>query len=708
MYNSWIYLEPTPADWERAARHPACDGVSSRKMKKTALLLATSVIASQGAAYALGVTPYLPLNLDPEVENQVERVLILGDEPVMTRPIPAALVLDALPKACKVDRPLCESVRRYLDRYMHATGVEFTSVSAAATSGSSNTALPNQHGEKAQSPYEVAGAAYLQPNSYMLLNVGGVAYQGRATPTGTMLSLGFDWAQLDIGWRDHWWSPMTDSSMLISTEAPTMPSITLSNYRPLTRFGLTYEAFVARMSEQDNIELPLTGPTPKFTRGYPKMGGIRIGIEPVSGWAISAQRVLVWGGGAAGGQSLSDILKAFFHPGQAQTTGFGAGVAPIGKQEASLTSRFIFPGRVPFSVYFEYAGDDTLAGHSPLIGKPVISAGIDFPRIGPFSLTYEVDSWSPTWYVHGASSVQTGYPAGLTNYGDNIGNWFGDQRVLATANSFADAVGGQSNMLRLGWEPSFGGLMQLTLRALADENGTLFDTYSYKNEYLESLSYSYPWKGYDVGAEVDAGRDVFGDHYLRFEGYLRDGDALLRGSDDDSETAAFTGDRPNGDELYVSAGADYYRTLINLHLAAYPPYYTKWTAGPYIAVGARRKVSTHQDLGVALEGDDISGRTLLSVRMLDYRYRFNGPLAVNAFVGASRYALATPAYGVYTGAGLQWRNVLPGWDIGLDYRTVLYAQRERDLPTDPEPLGTVKPDSLTSIYSWTLYLSRKF
>ena len=88
----------------------------------------------------------------------MERVLILGDEPVMTRPIPAALVLEALPKACKVDRPLCESVRHYLDRYMQTTGVEFTSVSAAATSGSSNTVLPNQHGEKAQSPYEVAGA----------------------------------------------------------------------------------------------------------------------------------------------------------------------------------------------------------------------------------------------------------------------------------------------------------------------------------------------------------------------------------------------------------------------------------------------------------------------------------------------------------------------------------------------------------------------
>src|SRR2546430_5040179 len=106
--------------------------------------------------------------------------------------------------------------------------------------------MPNQLGETAQSPFQVAGAAYIQPSAYALVNVGGVAYQGRETATGSVISVGFDWAQLDLGYRDHWWSPMTDSAMLISTEAPTMPSITLSNYDPLTRLGMQYEVFAAR------------------------------------------------------------------------------------------------------------------------------------------------------------------------------------------------------------------------------------------------------------------------------------------------------------------------------------------------------------------------------------------------------------------------------------------------------------------------------
>jgi hypothetical protein len=645
-----------------------------------------------------GVTPYLPLNLDPDVENAIERVLILGDKPVMTRPIRAALVLDALPKACEVDRPLCERVRRYLDRYMQGAGVEFLSLSAAATTGSSNITLPNEHGTKAQSPYEVSGAAYLQPNAYMLLNVGGEAHQGRVTPTGTMLSLGFDFAQLDLGWRDHWWSPMTDSSMLISTEAPTMPGVTLSNSRPLTRLGINYEVFAARMSESSRIQLTTGG----LTRGYPNMGGTMFSIEPVSGWGLSAQRVLIWGGGEAGPVPLSQLLNAFFNPAKAQSNGFGGtGTHVIGKQEASFASRLIFPSHHPFSVYFEYAGNDTNGGRNYLLGKADVSAGIDFPHLGPFDLTYEIDSWSPTWYVHGASSVQTGYLDGIVNYGDSIGNWFGDQRVLATPTSVADQIGGQSNMLRLGWTPSFGGYLQLQLRALANEAQTIYATFPYRNEYLESLSYSYPWHGYAVGAELDTGRDVFGSHYLRIEAHLRDGEALASSGD---ATSAFAGDRAEGSELYIQTGINYYRMQ-------YSPVtdvriYSPWTVGPHLAIGAWRRASEHQDLGVSLDVDDIQGRGLLGLHMLDYRYRFGRHIAFHVFAGPARYSVGTPAYGFYLGGGPQWRDVLPGWDLGFEYHRVIDAERLRDLPTDQQ--GGDRPDSFHNIYSWGLYLTRKF
>ncbi len=63
---------------------------------------------------ARGRQPLPALNLDPDIERQIERVLILADKPVLTRPIAAATVLDALPAACQKDAVLCREVRRYL------------------------------------------------------------------------------------------------------------------------------------------------------------------------------------------------------------------------------------------------------------------------------------------------------------------------------------------------------------------------------------------------------------------------------------------------------------------------------------------------------------------------------------------------------------------------------------------------------------------
>jgi Capsule assembly protein Wzi len=655
--------------------------------KKVGVMVAALLALPVREAVARGVTPYLPLNLDPQVEAEVERVLILGGKPVMTRPIPTATVLDALPKACEADAVLCERVRKVLKNYMHNSGIEFVSLEASDSQGHADPVMPNQHGRTEDSHYQLAAAAYVQPNSYMLLNVGGVAYQGKSTATGSVLSLGFDWAQLDLGYRDHWWSPMTDSAMLISTEAPTMPSATLSNYRPLTRLGLQYELFLAQMSRSNRIELP----NGTFTSGNPKMAGLHLGIEPASGWSLTASRVLIFGGGAAGGQSIGNIFDAFFNPSKSQSTGFGT-TGAVGKQEASIASRFIFPGTIPFSVYFEYAANDTSLGKNYLFGKPDLSAGISFPHLGPFDLTVEHSNWEVTWYLHGPTTTQPGYLDGITNFGRVIGNWFGDQR------QFGDTPGGQTNMLKLGWEPDFGGRFEAQFRMLRNFSYSLVP---YFHEYMTSLSYSRPWRDYAIGAEVDAGRDVFGEHYTRLAAFMRYGDAL--GSSGGS--GAFTASRADGSEMFVDLGAN--ANQVNVDVTALTPRYdTRVAVAPHLGLGARRAVSKHQDLGVRVEVDDINGHTLIGARLLDYRYRFNGPLALGVFAGAAQYEIGTPAYGWWLGAGAQWRDVLPRWDLGLDYRYGAKLARQRTLPSDPQ-VG-YRPDAFYNVNSITLYVSRKF
>ena len=658
----------------------------TRTMKRVAIALSWVIGAFCSVAFARGVTPYLPLNLEPEIERDIEHILILADKPVLTRPIPAAVLLDALPKACAVETPACKRVRRFLARYMHDAGITYASAQAAVSRGAKNV-TPNQHGLDTQDHWQLDGQAYYQPGDYALVSVGGIAYSGRTTPTGSMLSLGFDRAQLDIGYRDHWWSPMTDSAMVISTEAPTMPSVTLSNTLPFTSLGLEYEMFLARMSESDRILFK-----GHLTSGKPLFAGFHLQMEPVSGWAFGLNRILQYGGGGYGGTSIQELLRAFFEPGAAQQPGANPATnnTAFGNQEASVTSRFIFPGKVPFSVYFEYAGEDTSRGRSYLLGNVSLSAGIHFPRIADrFDVTYEISDWQNGWYVHDV------YLDGLVNYGRVTGNWFGDQR------QFGDGVGGQSNMLKVGWEPSFGGLLETQFRTLANDS---YSSVPYHHENEVMLSYSHPWQSSMVGGDLIAGRDVFGQRFTELAGFVRYGNKAADESAEAAEDTEEDTSQDAGANIFVDVGANANRVLVDLS-DTIPRTDTKLAVGPHLGIGARRAVSDHSDLGVRLELDDINQHALTSVRLIDYRYRFTGPLALSAFLGASRYALATPAYGFLIGAGVQYRNLLPGWDLDLDYRDGVKVARDHLLASDPT--GT-RPDSFYDVTSVSLYLSHRF
>ncbi len=293
-------------------------------MSKLGAAFACLLALIANAAMAGGVSAYLPLNLEPEMERQIERVLILADEPILKRPFAVALVEDALPQACMVDEPLCTKVKRYLQRYSRDYAVTHASATGAVTHDATGVVVPNEHGLPASSRWELSAQGYVQPNDYLLVSAGAIAYKGRTVPTGSMLSLGTNWAQLDIGYRDHWLSPATDSSMLLSTEAPTIPSVTLSNYEPLTRLGFQYEFFWARMKQvgepgQSGDNILYNG---KGSIGNPRIFGTQLSIEPFPGWSIGFNRLLQYGGGSGLPSSASFLARDFFKPsGQSQTQG---------------------------------------------------------------------------------------------------------------------------------------------------------------------------------------------------------------------------------------------------------------------------------------------------------------------------------------------------------------------------------------------------
>jgi hypothetical protein len=648
------------------------------------LVVACALAAAVPATgWTRGVSPYLPLNLDPEIERQIERVLILADKPVISRPIAAATVLDALPAACQIDAVLCRSVRRYLERYMGTFGLDHASVEGAVVDGAV-VALPNARGMPSDSPWRVSAQAHWQPSDYALLSLGGVAYDGDAIASGSMLSLGFEYAQLDIGFRDHWLSPFSTSAMIISTQAQTLPSITLSNYAPITRLGLQYEVFFAAMEESDRIVFE-----DGFTTGNPRLAGLRFGIEPAPGWSLSANRLMQYGGGERGGDSFSDFIDALFRPRQSDNSSATLSQdEEFGNQVAAWTSRFIFPGRTPFSVYLEYAGEDTSYDGNFRLGNASLSIGITFPRLWRrFDLSYEASEWQNGWYTHHI------YLDGLTNDGHVLGHWGADDR------QFDDAVGAQTHMLRLGWEPHFGGLLQLRARSIENQD---YSAIEYERGYDVALGYSRTFTGFTVGVDMLAGRDVYGESYSRLAGFVRFGDEWAGGMGAMADSAA---ERPAGAELFVDAGANASEVRIRLGDGS-PTTTTDAQVAAHFGLGARRAVSQRSDLGVRIELDEVEQEYLFAVRALDYRYRFRSPLALTGFVGAARYDLATPAYGYYIGVGAQWRDVMRRFDVNLDLKYADKVARDKLLPTDP---GTdPRPDSFYDISAAALYLSYRF
>jgi hypothetical protein len=635
--------------------------------------------AATQSALAGGVSAYLPLNLEPETERQIERVLILAEEPVLKRPFAVALVELALPKACERDKALCTKVKKYLERYSRDYALTHASVTGSASRGA-DVVISNQHGLTSQSNWEVSAQGFVQPSDYFLASAGFIAYSGRTVPTGSMLSFGFNWAQLDVGYRDHWFSPANDSPMMIGTEAPTMPSVTLSNYEPLTRLGFQYEFFLAQMSRSDHILGEGQGTT-KQSSGNPKLFGAQFSLEPFSGWSVGVNRQLQYGGGGLP-DSTRTLLRNFFKPGGTSQT--------QGNQEASYVTRFIYPGKTPFAVYAQYAGENTLNGGSYLLGEAALTMGIDFPKLWHyFDLTYETSEWQNAWYVNNP------FLDGMTNHGLVTGSWGADQRI------FNDGVGARSQMLRIGWEPPFGGYLEERVRTLINQN---YGLYPYRHYVDLTVRYSRPWNDLTVGGEVLAGRDVFGKSFSQLSAFVRyGGDRHTRDYDTSDEDSADTEEAP-GTELFVDAGANASRVRTDLEKGI-PITTSKVMFGPHIAIGARRAVSDNNDLGVRLELDEVDGHSLLGARPVDYRYRFGDTFALSLFLGVNRYDLATPAYSLYGGIGAQWRNVLPKWDLGLDARYAQNIARNHVLPTDVQG---IRPDSFYKIESVVAYLTRRF
>ena len=191
------------------------------------------------------------------------------------------------------------------------------------------------------------------------------------------------------------------------------------------------------------------------------------------------------------------------------------------------------------------------------------------------------------------------------------------------------------------------------------------------------------------------GKDVFGESYSWFGGTVRFSDAPYEPIVSQSEVDT---EREDGAELFLDTGINISHLQVELGDEAYGIQKFGPMTGIHIGLGARRATGAHHDLGVRAEADEIDGHLLLAVRALDYRYRAGRHLAYSLFLGAARYSLATPAYGLYLGVGTQWRDLLPRWDLNLDLRYGDAIARDKVLPGE---VAGYQPDNFYDLVGST-------
>ena len=455
-------------------------------------------------ALSEGLSPYLPLKISPEIESQIEKVMALTPGAPLSRPYKAS-DLSARLNLIKDDYPtLYQGLSSYLERLMQPMGITHFSASFAA-SNDNKRALPNQRNMRSDSGYQVSlgGQAYMSPYAYVSAGMQYSDDEG-LTHYNSHLAFGYEYLQVELGYREHWFSPFQDSAMLVSTHAKASPSITISNSTPITSWNIRYEVFYSELEEVDEIVLG-----DEAFPGKPRHAGVHLSFTPLDFWTVGLNRTLQFGGGKRK-VSFSDVLEALFDPSGKDNVGDVDTDDPnfeFGNQQASLTSKWNFHWYTPVSFYVEYAGEDTVDESNFKLGNQALSFGLYLPALtDDVAVRYEFSDWADRWYVHHL------YPDGYTNEGQIIGHWGAGERV------FGEDTFAKVHALNVNWRLAGDQLIDFNFRAI--QNRDTPQT-KYETGYEAQVSYSFANQYGFWGLELFAGKDVFGENFSRLSGFYR-------------------------------------------------------------------------------------------------------------------------------------------------------------------------------------------
>jgi len=391
--------------------------------------------------YANGVSPYLPLKTDPLIELQIERLAAITQMPVLTKPYHIVTVNNYLSKIQKSHPILFHRLNSYIKRFKKQGAITQLSTTLSHSDNESEI-LINGRGITNDVTLKTTASGFYQFNQYSLINFGGSIIDGeKIIPHNSYFSFGYEYLQFDIGYREHWLSPLQESSLALSTNAEPIPSITMSNVEPITDWNIKYEMSLGLLEEMNGIHFDNT-----TSSGQPGFLTMQLSFQLFDWWTIGGVRTFMFAGGNRPVEA-STIWKAIIDPISGDNCGGESDLQDCnkesGNQIASITSKMDFSiGNFPISILAEYGGEDA-KDYKYSLGNIGQTYGIFMPYVNQdLSMYIEYTKFHDRWYVHHL------YDEGYRNDGSVMGHWWGNNKALN------DKSPGNAALLRLNWDIS--------------------------------------------------------------------------------------------------------------------------------------------------------------------------------------------------------------------------------------------------------------
>lgn len=464
-------------------------------------LLLIAIVAFPTSLLSKGISPYLPVNVSPLLENEVNRLVTVAGIANLTKPYSLATIFEHMDKIKDTHPRLYSRLKVSLTPYTRSLSI--TQFSATAKASQDNHSVANQRGTNTNSNLNISFRTQWQAADWLGIYFGGdlTHYKesnldNQIQPTGSLISLGTDWAQVDIGYKDIWLSPFQGSSQLLSTNAETLPSVSVSNNKQLDTFGIkwNYNAFLAQTSRQ----LVQFRPGEFSDQDKPLLAGLHFSFQPTDWWSIGASRVFQFAGGDRP-VSFGTLARAFFDPRGADND---ASVdQESGNQIAAISNKINFDGEIPFSFTIELGGEDTSNNKEYQLGNTSLTAGLYFPYFfcEKLSFNYEYSSWQDAWYTNNV------YFDGYVNEGIVMGHWaMQPQRALGTATP------GKSQFMQAYWQLENDSVISVEIKTSELERTT---DVIYQDAWELNLDYSMPWEGHILTIGTFLGEDSFGERF---------------------------------------------------------------------------------------------------------------------------------------------------------------------------------------------------